>query len=280
MGIRRYLFLSFFFGLVVTAPAKTPERIVSLAPFVTKMIYLLEAEDQLVGCTSFCTLRDPSDAVVVATAVTVNLERVVLLKPDLVLTSSLTSPETIQSLEKLGIEVLNFPYSQSFEDLFRDVKVLAEKTGREELANRILGDTREKLKQVRDKVPETAEKPRIFAQIGTNPLWAVVPGTFMNDFIEFAGGVNIVSNLRTGSIAREAVLTRDPDVIFIMMMGSLNRDEKQKWEQYKGMKAVKNRKIFLMDQEKTCSPTPPDFVEALEEMIGHIYGKDHGAARR
>ncbi len=253
--------------------AGTPKRIISLVPSVTKSIYLLEAEDLMVGCTSFCLLKKPADAQIVASAVQVNLEKSILLKPDLVIASTLTNPETLKSFKKLGIETMMLPYSKSYDDLCSQLQQLGEKIGKKELADEIVNSSKKKIEELKKRVPKLDKKPKLFLQIGANPLFTAVPNTFMQDFIEFAGGVNIASEFKIGSITREKVLVSNPDVIFILLMGTLSADEKQSWERYKNLNAVKNNKVFVMDQEKTCSPTPLLFADALEEMIDKIYSE-------
>lgn len=259
--------------LALNTQAAVPKRIISLAPSLTKSLYMLGAEDLLVGCTNYCTLQDPKDADVVASAVKVNLEKAMLLKPDLVLTSSLTNPETTRSFEKMGVEVMYFPYPKSYDEMCWYLIRLGEKTGRKELAEKLVKQSKERLAGVMSTVPKMDKKPRVFMQIGANPLFTVVPNTFMQDFIDFSGCESIASDLTIGSITREGILVRNPDVIFVILMGSLSADEKEKWETYKSLNAVKNKKIFVLDSEKTCSPTPLDFTDALEQMIGLIYGK-------
>ncbi|MDR1859738.1 MAG: helical backbone metal receptor [Bacteroidales bacterium] len=248
-----------------------PARIVSLAPALTKIVTLLGAEAQLVGVTSYCTIPSTCTAETVATTIDVNMEKVLLLRPDLVLTSDLTSPENRRMLEKLKIKTLHFPYARSFDDLCRDVEKMGQAVGRPDRAQQITDSARRELARVRSRIPQQPRPPRIMAQIGTNPLWVVIPNTFLNDFITFAGGVNIAADMKSGIMTREAALARNPDVIFIMLMGSMNDDEKQQWEKYSALNAVKTKKIFLLDQEKTCSPTPEDFVETLEKMLSLIY---------
>lgn len=260
-----FLLLGFF------AQATTPQRIISLAPSLTKSLYMLDAKDLLVGCTSFCTLQNPDDAEVVASAVKVNLEKAMMLKPDLVLTSSLTSPETKRAFENLGVEVMYFPYPKSYQEMCDYLLRLGEKIGRKELAEKLVAESKARLAKVIASVPKTGHKPRVFMQIGANPLFTVVPHTFMQDFIDFSGCENIAGDLEIGSITREGVLVRNPDIIFVILMGSVSADEKDKWENYPALNAVKNNKIFVLDSEKTCSPTPLDFVDALEQMIGLIY---------
>lgn len=257
--------------LVFQAWAQYPARIISLAPSVTKSLYWLDAGDLLAGCTSFCILQHSGDAEVVATAVQVNLEKAVILKPDLVIATPLTNPETIRTFEKLGIEVLSFPYPRSFDEICENMMVLGRKIGKENVAGRLIADTRKRLEIVKSKVPRRDQKPTVFFQIGADPLFTAVPNTFMQDFIDFAGCLNIAADLKVGSITRETVLMRNPDVIMVLMMGTVSREEKEKWEVYKNLKAVKNHRVFMIDDEKTCSPTPELFVEALEEMIGLIY---------
>lgn len=260
--------------LAFSGRASNPQRIISLAPSLTKSIYMLGAEDLLVGCTKFCTLKNADDAEVVATAVKVNLEKAMMLKPDLVLTSSLTNPETTKTFEKLGVETMYFPYPKSYEEMCNYLLKLGEKIGRKELAEQLVAQSKERLARVIASVPKQEHRPKVFMQIGANPLFTVVPNTFMQDFIDFAGCENIASDLEIGSITREGVLVRNPDVIFVILMGSLSADEQHKWESYENLSAVQKKQIYVLDSEKTCSPTPLDFTDALEQMIGLIYGKD------
>jgi len=213
-----YLTVAFVFLLLI-GQAQTPKRIISLAPSLTKSLYMLGAEDLLVGCTNYCTLKNPDDAEVVASAVKVNLEKAMMLKPDLVLTSSLTNPETARTFQKLGVEVLYFPYPKSYEAMCSYLLELGAKIGRKELAEKLVARSKARLAQVKAMVPKQAKKPRVFMQIGANPLFTVVPNTFMQDFIDFSGCENIAGNLEIGSITREGVLVRNPDVIFVILMG-------------------------------------------------------------
>ena len=269
--------LLFFLILIfsITTKAKIPQRIISLAPVITKNIYLLHGENFLVGCTSFCKLKNPDDAQVVASAIQVNIEKVILLKPDLIIASSLTNPETIKTFKKLNIDVLYLPLQKSFEDICTDFQTLGKKLGEKELADKIVTQARKEVKSIREKIPGKDSLPKIFFQIGANPLFSVTSNTFQEDFIDLAGGQNIADDLTIGSITREKVLVSNPDVIFISTMGMVGLEEKKRWESYKNLKAVKNKKIFFIDQEKTCSPTPDLFVEALNEIIDDIYYRNN-----
>lgn len=250
---------------------QTPKRIISLAPSLTKNLYLLGAEDLLVGCTSYCVLQSETDAEVVASAVQVNYEKAVMLKPDLVITTSLIKPKTIETFRKLGVKVLEFPTPQSFDEICEQFIELGNVIGKKALAEETITEARKRIAVIKNKAPAGQPKQKIFMQIGANPLFTVVPHTFMNDFISFSGTENIASDLSVGSINRETVLVRNPDVIIVVLMGTLGAEEKDRWEEFDSLSAVQKDQVFIVNADKTCSPTPLSFVEALDEIIHLIY---------
>lgn len=254
----------------LTVQAQEAKRIVSLVPWVTKSLYLMGEQDRLVGCTNFCPVEASAHLPVVANAMSVNIEKVLTLKPDLVLASSLNKPETIDNLKKLGLKVVFQPYPKSFDEICTYFIQIGEMTGKPAKAREIVAQQQARLAKLKAGVP-SGKNPRVFIQIGAKPLFCAVPDTFMEDFIRFSGGKNSAEELKMGSITREYVLKQNPDVIFIVTMGIVAQEEKATWESYKALSASKNKKIFILDADKTCSPTPILFVDALEEMIHLMY---------
>ncbi len=250
--------------------AQEAKRIVSLVPWVTKSLYLLGEQNRLVGCTSYCPVEASDHIAVVASAVSVNLEKTLTLKPDLVFASSLTKPETIDNLKKLGIKVVFQPYPKSFEEICYYFVQIGEMAGQSAKAKEIVAQQRARLAKLKSSVP-SGKNPGVFIQIGAKPLFCAVPNTFMDDFIRFSGGRNIAADLKTGSITREYVLKQNPDFIFIVTMGMVAQEEKDNWLKYTALSASKNKKIFILDSDKTCSPTPILFMDALEEILSLIY---------
>ena len=270
--MKKFTFLAIAILLLATHTfAAVPQRIISLAPSLTKNLYLLEAEDLLVGCTNYCTLQSDTDAEVVATAIQVNYEKAVLLKPDLIITTTLTGAKTIDTFKKLGVEVLVLETPKSFDEICIQFIKLGEVVGKKQLAESIIDDVQKRIATIKQKVPQAKQGQKTFMQIGANPLFAVVPNTFMNDFITFSGTENIASDLSIGSITRETVLIRNPDVIIVVLMGILGEDEMESWKHFQSLSAVEKDQVFVVDADRTCSPTPISFVEALDEIIGLIY---------
>jgi len=251
---------------------QTPTRIVSLAPSLTKNVYFLEQQHKLVGCTSYCDTAVANGKEVVASAVKVNIEKVVSLKPDLVITTTMTNPETLDMLKKFNIRVETFPTAKSFDEICKQTIRLGQIIGAESNAKRIVTQSETKIKSLASSTRKD-KSPSVFFQIGAKPLFTVIPGTFMNDYILLAGGKNVVTTTKTGTITREAVIASNPDVIFIVTMGIVGNEEKNVWESYSTLSAAKNKKIFIIDSNDACTPTPVTFVKTLERVINLIYSK-------
>ena len=266
----------FFFLLIILlvcqlySQAQQAKRIVSLVPWVTKSLYLMDEQSRLVGCTSYCPVEVSDHIPVVASAVSVNLEKVLTLKPDLVFASSLIKPETVESLKKLGVKVVFQPYPKSFDEICSYFGQIGQMVGQQAKAAKIVEEQNARLAKLKSSFPK-GKHPKVFMQIGAKPLFCAVPKTFMDDFISFSGGQNIASSLEVGSITREYVLKQNPDFIFIVTMGIVANEEKENWLKYTALSASKNKRIFILNADKTCSPTPILFVDALEEIINLMY---------
>lgn len=236
------------------------------------MLYLLNAQNELVGCTSYCEEAKKDLKSIVASAVEVNVEKVFMLKPDLVMATSLTKQSAIEALRKLGIRVSTFPMPKSFDGICNQLVEIGKLTGKLSLAQNIVTKQKERLAGLQQTVPK-GKQPKVFMEIGAKPLFAAIPNSFMNDYIIYTGGENIASDLTNGTIARESVLMKNPDVIIIVTMGIVGVDEKKTWSNYPTLQAAKNRKIFVIDSYKSCSPTPVAFVDIVEELMAMIYNK-------
>ena len=241
-------------------------RIVSLAPSLTKNLYFLEAQEKIVGKTSFCV--EIENATIVASAIAPNIERIVALRPDFVLVAgTLTSPESIATLRRFGIQVEEFDTANSFDEICEQFLRLGELIGKKEKAKRIVSESRQRVKAVSERMSEKWQQtPNMFFQIGANPLFTVLPNTFMDDYIRLLGGRNIAENLTRGTIGREFVIAQNPDIVFIAIMGGVSEEEKNVWNRHSQMSAVRERRIFTIDPDMACLPTPITFVETMEVL--------------
>lgn len=264
--MKKIVFLSILLVVSLFSQALEAKRIVSLVPWITKSLYLMGEQGRLVGCTNYCPVEANDKIPVVASVVNVNIEKVLLLKPDLVFASSLIKPEIIDNIKRLGIKVEYIPYPKSFDEICLDFVRIGELVGQQAKAKNIVAQQKERLTKIKAGIP-AGKNPKIFIQIGAKPLFCAVPQTFIDDFVTFSGGTNIADALKNGSITREYVLKQNPDIIFIVTMGIVAEEERDTWLKYPSLSASKSKRIFILDSDKTCSPTPVLFVDALEEMI-------------
>ncbi len=247
-----------------------PERIVSLGPAITRQLYLLGVEDRIVGITTYCNIPQFEDREKIGTVMEANLEKIVTLKPDLLIATALTNPRTIQRLKSLDIRVVVFGEVKDFSQLCEQFLSLARIVNREQIGRDIILTVEEKVANLQEKV-KNLSKPKAIVQIGANPLWVATKSSLINDFIELAGGINIGPTGENGLISREYVLKQNPDVIIIIEMGILAEKEKEIWARFKTINAVANKRIHIIDSYEIGSPTPISFVETLEKISQLLY---------
>ena len=246
-----------------------PQRIISLGPVLTKTIYLLGAGDRLLADTTYCD--DPPNIVPkekIGSLIQVNVEKIISLKPDLVLASQFTKEKQIRVLEQFNIKVVPFKNPKTFEEICANTRRLGELIGAQDKAEDITSKARAEVVKIQNLIAKLPPK-KVFIQIGIKPLHTANEETFVNEFIRLSGGINIAAHENSGVYSREKVVKQNPDVILISTMGSSKSagiTEKQQWMGFGTMGAVQNNAIHLLDSEIICSPTPLIFVKGVKEI--------------
>ena len=248
-----------------------PQRIVSLAPALTESLYELGVENRLKGCTTYCNKPEQAKhKEKIGTLIDFNLEKIVTLKPDLVLGMEFSDRRTIEKLKNLGFRVEIFPSPKNFNHLCESFLRLGQMVGQEEKARQIVTRAKQEAGFIRQQAAGE-KKIKIFWQLGAKPLFAATKGYFTQDYIEFAGGINIAADASSGIYSREEVLKQNPDVIVIVTMGITGEQEKETWKTYKSINAVKNNRIYIVDSYTYCSPTPRGFARALKDLVTFLH---------
>lgn len=267
--MKKNVIIGLFLLISFCGNSKESKRIISLAPSVTENIYLLDAQDKLVGCTSYCTMAVNDNVQQIGSAVDVNIEKILSLQPDLVLTMELTKPQDVAAIRKLGIDIIVIKTPVNFIEICEQTIQIAALVGKEKAAAHLIDKIKKQVTDIQNKSKNLASAKVLF-QIGSNPIFTVLENTYMNDFITFCNATNIAAGLKHGTLTRESVIVKNPDVIIIAEMGGFGAEEKKVWETYKGLSAVKNRKVFLISSETSCSPTPENFISALRDVYNFI----------
>ena len=272
MNLRIKLSFLFVLASISILCSQEIKKVVSLAPSITKNIYLMGANKKLVGCTNYCIIDKKDTVEVVGSVMKVNMEKLYSLKPDIVITAGLSSAKTLSMLKKLGIRYKVFESPKNFDEICEQFLEISELLGAENKANEIIRQEKTKLVTLKAQVP-MGQKPKIFIELGAKPLFAVIPNTFMHDYINFVGGQNIIADVNTGIISRETVLLKNPDFIFITTMGMVGLEETATWSKYKQLNAAMHKKIFILESDIACTACPTSFTETVETMVRCMYGK-------
>jgi ABC-type Fe3+-hydroxamate transport system substrate-binding protein len=259
-----------------TALANTqyPQRIISLGPINTENVFLLGAGDRLVANTNYCVRPEAAkEKEKIGSMLQIAIEKIIGLQPDLVLATGLTPIQQVKQLQSVGIQVVQFRQPQSFADICAQFLQLGQLLGLETEAEDIIRQAKETVAAVQKKVAHLPPK-KVFLQVGSQPLFSSVPGSFTNDFIVLAGGINISSKQKIGTTNYEKVIAENPDVIIIAIMGTesgIAAQEKEKWQRVSVIRAVQNKQIHLINPDIACSPSPATFGETLTIMAALIH---------
>lgn len=261
---RKITFITVFLICLNTILATTYQRIISLAPSFTKQLYLLNAEDKLIANTTYCNFpKEAKNKPKIGSMVQIDIEKIVSLKPDLVLATGMTKPRLINNLSRLGIKVIIINSPNNFDEICKDLIQIGSLCGNSLKANKIVKQAKLDFIKVK-KLISSVKKKKIFMQVGSKPLFAVIPGNFIDEMINLAGGINVVTQKSTGIYSREKVLIDNPEFILITTMGIAGTQEKKIWKKYKSIEAVKKNNIFLIKSQKLLSPTPSEFIESVK----------------
>ena len=273
MKFRSIAAAALLFAAAGYVQAEKPKRIISLAPSVTKSLYLLGEEDKIAAITVYCPQGSGAKERI-GTVLEPNLEKIISLSPDLVIASKEGNrPQTVEKLKSLGVNVYVMGSLNSFPDICDDFLALARIVGQEAKAKGIIENAKNKIRGIQDKVGKRA-KVRVFWEVGAQPLFTASRNSFVNDFIELAGGTNIFGELETRypQISREEVIRRDPDAIVMVTMGDVTSNEKASWEKFKELRAVKTKRIYVLDNSIFTDPTPTAVADGVEIISAILHG--------
>jgi len=263
-------------GRQVTINA-VPQRIVSLAPSNTEILFALGLGDKVVGVTEYCNYPEAAKTKPkVGGFSTVDIEKVVSLRPDLVLATQIHSKTIIPALEKLGLTVVALTPS-SLTGVLDSITLVGKITGQDKQASELIKDLSTRIKAIADKTQKLspAQRPRVFYVTWHDPLWTAGTGTLSNDVISQAGGQNIASDISGDkTIDLETVINRDPEVIIVSV--GMGAGEDLPWQYIKSESRLKNTQALLTDRvykiDGDLIHRPgPRIVEALEQMAQFIH---------
>ena len=261
-------------GRQVFSPAP-PQRLVSLAPSITEILYFLELGDRVVGVTSFCNYPpEVKKKPRIGTYWEFNLEAILALKPDLVLAMA-HQGEGESSLDV--IRQWKIPYyvghADTLPQLFSLIEDIARLTGTEDVARRKLPALEARARRVEARV-QGLPRPRVLMEIDQEPLITVGRSSIQGDLIQRAGGENIANDIdqRYPVLSLEKVLMAQPQVILFTGMAEATTlpTRKKYWCKWDMLPAVKTGRLLWIEPDLVDRPGPR-LVDGLELLANFFH---------
>ena len=256
------------------------QRIVSLAPSNTELLYEVGAGAQVVGRDDFSNFPAEVKALpsVGGSMGNYNLAAIAALKPDLVLAAGINTPADVKSLEALGLTVFYLNNPLHMDGLYQNLQSVGTLTGKTVQAAALIQSLQVRIKAIEDKVPLITTHYKVYYELdATDPLrpYTAGPGSYINILLTTAGDQNIGAALSSpyASISSDEVIKLNPD--FILLGDApygVTIDSLMQRPGWSVINAVKNKHVYLFDDDTVSRPTAR-IVDAIE-MLAKILHPD------
>ncbi|MGD0879001.1 MAG: cobalamin-binding protein [Anaerolineales bacterium] len=265
-------------GLGLSVTLATPaQRVVSLAPSNTEILFAIGAGSQVVGRDTFSDYppQVKSVADIGGSMGNFNTEAILALHPDLVLAGEIDSSDLVASLEKLGLQVYYLKNPATLDEMYANLETVGQLTGQSGHAAALVASLQARVAAVDAKIATAVSRPSVYYELdGTDPSkpYTSGGGTFVDLLIQRAGGVNVFSQLKDQwpQVSLEQLLVDNPQVILLGDSAYGETPDKVIARTGWGsLQAIKNNQVFSFDDNLVSRPGPRlvDGLEALARLI-------------
>ena len=261
----------------MTEAAKYPERIVCLTEETTETLYLLEEDWRIVGISGF-TVRPPrarKEKPKVSAFTSAKINKIIDLKPDLVLAFSDLQADIVADLVKQGLNVHVFNH-RSVAEILQMIRVLGGMIGVQGKAEELASKLEAGLEEIRSAAASLKKRPRVYFEEWDEPMISGI--RWVSELVEIAGGQDIFPENARMPLAKDrihadgsAVIERQPDIIFGSWCGKKFRPEKVVARQgFGAIPAVQHNDLYEIKSAIILQPGPAALMEGVQEIHKHI----------
>jgi len=248
------------------------DRIVSLAPNLTEIVYAVSAGNRLVGDTTYCDYpAEAKNVAKVGDTMNPSVERIVALKPQIVLVSTASQLEAFTKQldeQKIAVYVTN---PRSLDEVFHSIETLGELFGEHDRSASLVADLRKRAGEIEAAVKQVTPVT-VFYQVSGEPLYTIGRESYLTDLVRRAGGISVTANV-PGAFPRfsdEAALAARPEAIVMSTGGSMGEANSTVAASLKTSPAVLNKRVYQIDGDHLSRPGPR-LVDGLEEMARALH---------
>ncbi len=258
---------------------KKPERIISLAPSNTEILFALGLDEKIVGVTEYCNYPPETELKEkIGSYSTPHIEKIVNHNPDLVLAAYGNPGGAIEALKRFNVTVIGLN-ARNLDEILYDLRMVGELTGTSANASIIVADMTQRIEatDARMSALKDAEKPTVLHIIWHDPLWVAGKGTFEDELISRCGGVNIAPVEGYKTLSLEKLLELNPDVIITPSGTGMGCTQTNFTYEYiinelrlRAINAVGTQRVYIINADIVCR-AGPRIAEALEEMAKMLH---------
>ena len=262
-----YLILSVFFLSVSFCASEIVKknRIVSLMPSYTEIVFALGAGEQLVGVSNFCNYpKEALDKEKTGDYLRPNFEKIYALKPDIIFAPQWKNSILLKNLKSLGLNVAQFKDEREIGDIFKTIRIIADKTNKKKEGKALIKKLKKRLKDISKKTISNKRKPKVYIEVD-NKYWTAGKNSFLSDVIEKAGGENIFSDIKKAyfQTSWETIIEKNPDIIISLWGDAGDYTKKPLAKKINAL--VNSRIISDMERDKISRPALRVF-DIIEEL--------------
>lgn len=244
-------------------------RIITLAPNLTEIVFAAGAGTYLVGVSSMsdypkAALKIP----VISNYQEIDLEKVVMLKPDLIIAWQYTNALMIAQLKRLNYPIYIATFNQ-LSDIPKTIENIGKLSGTNKVAKKAANQFNEKLQWLKQKYARQ-KRATVFYQLSQAPLLTINQHALADQVIQLCGGQNIFENTvgLSPTVSIENILAVNPKIILVSDFAG-NRNAIQFWKKYPMLQAVKNKRIYFINPSLVERPGPR-MLQGMEEVCGSL----------
>lgn len=252
-----------FFGRDINIPSK-PQRIISLTPATTEILFSLDLKNKIIGVTSDCNY--PKDAIKkekIGKFGFINLEKVISLKPDLIIATKDMNNQ-LNVLKKYNVPIIAIQ-TKNLDSVISNIKLLSEVSGSQKEGKVLTDKLNKKLAKIKSISLKSKKHPKVFYCIWHNPIMTTGKNSFISDMIRTTGAINISDEINVSFSAYnvENLIIKNPD--YIVIPDSTYKNINFSIIPWNKLKAVKNNHVIRVNDDLYLRPSPRIF-DATEEL--------------
>ncbi len=244
-------------------------RIVSLAPNLTEILFELGVGEQVVGVTKYFSDSSQGQQIEeIGDFFNPNLEKIISLKPTLVIAEHWPSSRTVPRLKEFGLPVLETISPTSLEEIYQIIREVGKVVDRSQPAETLIQSMKERLRVVKERALQLSDRPSVYIEVDL-PTWTIGKRSFITEAFHLCGARNLFDDVEKRALqaSKETIIARNPDIILTYTVSASLISQRPGWDQ---IKAVQNGRILDDFDRALLSHGNHRLIEGMEKFQARI----------